>query len=174
MCRRRARRRRPRPRARRTDLTRAAPGVLHESRYRNDGDDMTLMNTYPPQPVTFVRGRGTELWDVDGKRYLDFLCGLAVTSLGHSHPVVADAIAEQARTLQHVSNLYGTIIGPEVAATIDRLVGTVAGGAGRGGGGKVFFANSGAEANECALKLARKWGGRGKYGVISAFGSFHG
>ena len=124
-----------------------------------------LMNTYPPQPVTFVRGQGTELWDVDGKRYLDFLCGLAVTGLGHSHPAVAEAIAEQARTLQHVSNLFGTVIGPEVAATIDNLI---------GGGGKVFFANSGAEANECAVKLARKNGGRGKYAVISAFGSFHG
>jgi acetylornithine/N-succinyldiaminopimelate aminotransferase len=124
------------------------------------------MNTYPPQPVTFVRGQGSELWDVDGRRYLDFLGGLAVTSLGHSHPAVADALAEQARTLLHVSNLFGTTIGPEVAATLDRLVG--------GAGGKVFFANSGAEANECAIKLARKWGGRGKYQVVSAFGSFHG
>ena len=127
---------------------------------------MTLMNTYPPQPVTFMRGQGTELWDTSGKRYLDFLCGLAVTGLGHSHPVVADAVAEQARTLQHVSNLYGTVIAPEVAATIDRLIGTTP--------GKVFFANSGAEANECAIKLARKWGGRGKYAIVSAFGSFHG
>jgi acetylornithine/N-succinyldiaminopimelate aminotransferase len=124
-----------------------------------------LMNTYPPQPVTFVRGLGSELWDDEGNRYLDFLCGLAVTSLGHSHPVVADALAEQARTLLHVSNLYGTAVGPGVAATLDRLL---------GGGGKVFFANSGAEANECAIKLARKWGGRGKHVVVSAFGSFHG
>jgi acetylornithine/N-succinyldiaminopimelate aminotransferase len=126
----------------------------------------SLMNTYPPQPVTFVRGQGSELWDADGKRYLDFLCGLAVTSLGHSHPAVADALAEQAKTLLHVSNLFGTAIGPEVAATLDRLIG--------GTEGKVFFANSGAEANECAIKLARKWGGRGKHHVISAFGSFHG
>jgi predicted acetylornithine/succinylornithine family transaminase len=124
-----------------------------------------LMNTYPPQPVTFVRGLGSELWDDEGNRYLDFLCGLAVTSLGHSHPVVADALSEQARTLLHVSNLYGTAVGPGVAATLDRLL---------GGGGKVFFANSGAEANECAIKLARKWGGRGKHVVVSAFGSFHG
>lgn len=123
------------------------------------------MNTYPPQPVTFVRGAGSELWDEDGKRYLDFLCGLAVTSLGHSHPAVAAALAEQARTLLHVSNLFGTAIGPEVASTLDRLL---------GGGGKIFFANSGAEANECAIKLARKWGGRGKHQVVSAFGSFHG
>ncbi len=124
-----------------------------------------LMNTYPPQPVTFVRGSGTELWDDAGVRYLDFLGGLAVTALGHAHPVVADAIAQQAHTLLHVSNLYGTVVGPEVASTLDRLL---------GGGGKVFFANSGAEANECALKLARKWGGHGRFAVISAYGSFHG
>jgi acetylornithine/N-succinyldiaminopimelate aminotransferase len=124
-----------------------------------------LMNTYPPQPVTFVRGEGSWLWDEGGRRYLDFLSGLAVTGLGHSHPAVADAVAEQARTLVHVSNLFGTAVGPEVATTIDRLL---------GGGGKVFFANSGAESNECAIKLARKWGGRGKHVVVSAYGSFHG
>jgi acetylornithine/N-succinyldiaminopimelate aminotransferase len=124
------------------------------------------MNTYPPQPVTFVRGLGSELWDDEGNRYLDFLCGLAVTGLGHSHPAVADALAEQARTLLHVSNLFGTVVGPEVATTLDRLIG--------GAAGKVFFANSGAEANECAIKLARKWGGRGRHHVVSAFGSFHG
>jgi len=124
-----------------------------------------LMNTYARLPVTFVSGQGSELWDVDGKRYLDFLGGLAVTSLGHSHPVVAEAIAQQARTLQHVSNLFGTTIGPEVADTLDRLL---------GGGGKLFFANSGAEANECAIKVARKWGGRGRHHVVSAFNSFHG
>jgi acetylornithine/N-succinyldiaminopimelate aminotransferase len=125
-----------------------------------------LMPTYPPQPVTFVRGRGTELWDDQGRRYLDFLSGIGVTSLGHAHPAVAEAVGEQARTLLHVSNLYGTTIGPEVAATLDRLVG--------GPPGKVFFANSGAEANECAFKLARKWGGRGRHVVVSAYGSFHG
>jgi acetylornithine/N-succinyldiaminopimelate aminotransferase len=123
------------------------------------------MNTYPPQAVTFVRGEGSFLYDEAGKRYLDFLSGLAVTSLGHAHPAVADALAEQARTLLHVSNLYGTTVGPEVAATLDRLV---------GGGGKVFFCNSGAEANEAGIKLARKWGGHGKYVVVSAYGSFHG
>jgi len=105
------------------------------------------------------------LWDRHGTRYLDFLSGLAVTSLGHAHPAVADAIAAQARTLLHVSNLFATDVGPEVARTLDRLV---------GGGGQVFFANSGAEANECALKLARRFGGRGRHVVVSAFGSFHG
>src|SRR5690606_14310740 len=118
-----------------------------------------------PPPVTFVRGRGTELWDDNGTRYLDFLSGLAVTSLGHAHPVVAEAIAEQARTLLHVSNLYGTVPGPEVARTLDQLL---------GGGGRVFFCNSGAEANEAAIKLARKWAGRGRHVVVSAWRSFHG
>ena len=127
------------------------------------------MNTYPPQMVTFVRGEGTRLWDDAGKEYLDFLAGLAVTSLGHSHPAVAAAICEQASTLQHVSNLYGTTIGPEVAATLDTLIGD-----GAPAGGKVFFCNSGAEANEASIKLARKWGGRGKHVVVSAYGSFHG
>jgi acetylornithine/N-succinyldiaminopimelate aminotransferase len=124
-----------------------------------------LMETYPPRPVTFVRGEGSWLYDEQGKRYLDFLSGLAVTSLGHAHPAVAEALATQARTLLHTSNLYGTLPQREVAATIDRLV---------GGGGRVFFCNSGAEANECAIKLARKWGGHGRYQVVSAYGSFHG
>jgi acetylornithine/N-succinyldiaminopimelate aminotransferase len=124
-----------------------------------------LMHTYPAPPVTFVRGEGSYLWDDQGNRYLDFLSGLAVTSLGHAHPAVADAIAEQARTLLHVCNLYGSRPGRDVAATLDRLI---------GGGGRVFFTNSGAEANECAIKLARKWGGYGRFGVISAYGSFHG
>ncbi|MBW3580096.1 MAG: acetylornithine transaminase [Actinobacteria bacterium] len=123
------------------------------------------MPTYAPSPVTFVRGRGTELWDTEGRRYLDFLCGLGVTSLGHAHPAVAEAVATQARTLEHVSNLFCTEVGVEVARTLDRLL---------GGGGQVFFTNSGAEANECALKLARKWGGRGRHVVVSAYGSFHG
>jgi acetylornithine/N-succinyldiaminopimelate aminotransferase len=127
--------------------------------------DTRLMLTYPDPPVTFVRGAGSRLWDDQGREYLDFLSGLAVTSLGHAHPVVSDAIAAQARTLSHVSNLYGTEPQREVAATLDRLL---------GGGGRVFFANSGAEANECALKLARKWGGWGRFVVISAYGSFHG
>src|SRR5208282_4322355 len=76
-------------------------------------DRSALMHTYADPPVTFVRGAGTELWDTDGRRYLDFLSGLAVTSLGHAHPVVAEALAEQARTLSHVSNLFGTTVGPE-------------------------------------------------------------
>jgi acetylornithine/N-succinyldiaminopimelate aminotransferase len=128
------------------------------------------MRTYAEPPATFVRGEGTVLYDEDGKAYLDFITGLAVVSLGHAHPVVADAVAEQARTLSHVSNLYGNTLGPEVARTIDRLMN---GGTGQAGG-QVFFANSGAEANECALKLARRWAGGGRHVVISTDNSFHG
>ncbi len=118
----------------------------------------------PPQ-VMFVRGRGTELWDDQGRRYLDFLCGLAVTSLGHAHPAVADAVATQAQTLLHVSNFFANPVATEAAIMLDDLL---------GGGGQVFFCNSGAEANEAAFKLARKFGGRGRHVVVSALGSFHG
>jgi acetylornithine/N-succinyldiaminopimelate aminotransferase len=131
--------------------------------------DSPLMATYPPPPVTFVRGEGSYLYDRDGKRYLDCLSGLAVTSLGHAHPAVAEALATQASTLLHVSNLFGTEPGPELARTLDRLVGD-----GEPAGGRVFFCNSGAEANECAIKLARRFGGRGRHVVVSAYGSFHG
>ncbi len=83
-----------------------------------------LMPNYGTPSVTFVKGSGTELFDKDGKRYLDFLCGIAVTGLGHSHPRIADAISEQANTLLHVSNLFITEPQLEVAATLDRLINT--------------------------------------------------
>jgi acetylornithine/N-succinyldiaminopimelate aminotransferase len=98
-------------------------------------DIAPLMPTYAPSDVTFVRGEGSWLYDTDGKAYLDFLNGLAVTSLGHAHPAVAAAVCEAATTLLHTSNLYRTVPGPKVAAKLDGLL---------GGGGKVFFTNSGA------------------------------
>ncbi|MGI8662706.1 MAG: aspartate aminotransferase family protein [Acidimicrobiales bacterium] len=125
---------------------------------------MTMPN-YAPPAVTFVRGSGTRLWDDQGKEYLDFLTGLAVVSLGHANPVIAAATAKQAAKLVHVSNIFGNEHNQPLAAAIDRLI---------GGGGQVFFANSGTEAVECALKLARKHGGRGRHVVVSAYGSFHG
>jgi len=132
-------------------------------------DAAHVMQTYGRLPVAFVRGAGTRLWDSAGKEYLDFLTGLAVTSLGHAHAEVADAIAEQAHTLLHVSNLYYNDVQPHVAAKLDALL---------GGGGRVFFCNSGAESNECAIKLARRHGQRNggpeRYHVLSAYGSFHG
>lgn len=124
-----------------------------------------LMPTYAAPTLELVRGEGPYVFDTEGRRYLDFLCGLAVTSLGHAHPEITRAIAAQAARLTHVSNLYANEHHGPLAATIDRLL---------GGGGQVFFANSGAEANECALKLARKFGGRGRHVVVSAYGSFHG
>ncbi|HSL57372.1 MAG TPA: acetylornithine transaminase [Acidimicrobiales bacterium] len=130
-----------------------------------DAERCALMPTYAPPRVQFVRGEGSWLWDAAGRRYLDLLSGLAVTGLGHAHPAVADALAAQARTLVHVSNLFGTEPGWHVARTLDGLL---------GGGGQVFFCNSGAEANEAAIKLARKWGGHGRYAVVSTYGSFHG
>jgi acetylornithine/N-succinyldiaminopimelate aminotransferase len=128
-----------------------------------------VMQTYGRLPVAFVRGEGTNLWDTDGKEYLDFLTGLAVTSLGHAHPEVAAAIADQASTLLHISNLYYNDLQPKVAARLNALL---------GGDGRVFFCNSGAEANECAIKLARRHGqlngGPNRFHVLSAYGSFHG
>jgi acetylornithine/N-succinyldiaminopimelate aminotransferase len=124
-----------------------------------------LMPTYGAPSVMFTKGLGTELWDADGNRHLDFISGLGVVGLGHSHPVVAEALADQASTLLHVSNLFGTEPGAQVAITLDRLI---------GGGGQVFFANSGAEANEAAIKLARLHGGHGRHEIVSAYGSFHG
>jgi predicted acetylornithine/succinylornithine family transaminase len=127
------------------------------------------MRTYAEPAVTLVRGRGSEVFDSEGRRYLDFIAGIAVVSLGHSHPRVAAAIAAQAQTLSHVSNLFGNAVGPEVALELDRLVGD-----GAPAGGQVFLANSGAEANECAIKLARKHGGGRRFVVVSAWESFHG
>ena len=137
-------------------------------------DRLHVMQTYGRVPTCFVRGEGIYLWDDTGKQYLDFLSGLAVTSLGHAHPEVADAIAMQARTLLHTSNLYLTEHQPVAAQYIDELIG----GGTHGAGGRTFFANSGAEANECAIKLARRYGqahgGPGRFHIVSAYGSFHG
>ncbi|MCY4194124.1 MAG: acetylornithine transaminase [bacterium] len=140
--------------------------TIHAEAVGADTGPCPVMPTYGPPPVMFVRGEGCWLWDREGARYLDLLSGIAVVSLGHAYPEVADAVAQQARTLCHVSNLYATEPQMHVARAIDRLIG--------GPAGQVFFANSGAEANECAIKLARKWAGYGRHTVISAGRSFHG
>jgi len=131
------------------------------------------MATYARQPVVFTRGEGSLLWDEDGREYLDFLGGLAVTSLGHAHPAVAAAIGEQARRLLHVSNLFHTEVQPRLARKVDGLLHAASGRHGR-----TFFANSGAEANEAAIKLARRIGqrdgGPSRHGIVSALRSFHG
>ncbi len=126
------------------------------------------MRNYSRSPVTFVRGEGCWLYDDRGKRYLDFLGGIAVVLLGHAHPAVTRAVAEQAGRLVHVSNLFHV---PSQALLGERLSKAA-------GGGKVFFCNSGTEANEAAIKLVRKWSrerhGEGRHGIVVLEGSFHG
>jgi acetylornithine/N-succinyldiaminopimelate aminotransferase len=125
-----------------------------------------LVNNYGCMPLAFVRGHGAYLYDADGNRYLDFFCGLAVTSLGHGHPRVVSAIKQQAEKLTHASNVFHTEPMARLAARIAQAFGD----------GRVFFGNSGAEANEAALKLARRWGhaNGGRFEIISTLGSFHG
>lgn len=141
----------------------------HAFATKSAGDGCPFMPVFGPPQVMFVRGAGTELWDDTGKRYLDFLGGLAVISLGHANPAVTETIATQAGTLMHVSNLFSNDAAARAAVDLVELLREVT-----GEDGQVFFCNSGAEANEAALKLARKFGGRGRHGVVSAFGSFHG
>lgn len=138
----------------------------------NSRPSCPFMPVFGAPQVMFERGQGTQLWDVDGKRYLDFLCGIAVTSLGHSNPVVAAAISHQANTLLHVSNFFANPVATQTALMVDKLLSAACGE--DAGYGQVFFCNSGAEANEAGIKLARKFGGRGKHVVVSALGSFHG
>lgn len=125
-----------------------------------------LMDTYRRQPVKFVRGQGTRLYDEDGKEYLDFVAGVAVVALGHAHPKVTEAITRQAAELVHTSNLYATEPMIRLSEKLCEVLGWP--------DGKVFFANSGAEANECALKLVRKWSAPERFETIAAQGSFHG
>ena len=138
----------------------------------NSRPSCPFMPVFGAPQVMFERGQGTQLWDVNGKRYLDFLCGIAVTSLGHSNPVVAAAISHQANTLLHVSNFFANPVATQTALMVDKLLSAACGE--EAGYGQVFFCNSGAEANEAGIKLARKFGGRGKHVVVSALGSFHG
>jgi len=125
-----------------------------------------IMGNYGPPPRMFIEGSGAELRDDQGRRHIDFLCGLAVTSLGHAHPAVTKAVADQAAKLTHVSNLFANEHQAPVAETISSLIGA--------GPGQVLFQNSGAESIEAAIKLARKFQGRGRHVVVSAFRSFHG
>lgn len=124
-----------------------------------------FMPTYAPPPRRLVSGRGPWLVDAEGREYLDLLCGLAVTGLGHAHPEITDAIAEQAARLVHVSNLFANDPAARLAEQLDGLL---------GGGGQVFLCNSGAESVEAAIKLARRWGGAGRATVVATWGGFHG
>lgn len=119
--------------------------------------------------VIFDRGEGVQLWSADGRRYLDFLSGIAVVSLGHANPAVTRAVCEQIARLSHVSNFFANTTATKAAVRLNGLMRDAG-----AGDGQVFFCNSGAEANEAAIKLARKFGGRGRHCVVSAYGSFHG
>ena len=131
-------------------------------------DAACVMQTYARKPVMFVRGEGMRLYDDTGREYLDFVAGIGAVNLGHAHPGVAAAVAEQAAKLVHVSNLFYVEHRAELACDIVRLL---------GGGMRVFFANSGAEANEGAIKLARRWARDAKPGastIVTTHRSFHG
>jgi len=124
-----------------------------------------VMPTYGRFELDIARGAGCRVWDFDGKQYLDFGAGIAVCSLGHAHPEITEAASKQAAILVHTSNLYRTSPQAELAR---RLVGLV-------GPGKVFFCNSGAEANEGLIKLTRKFGSAsGRYEILTFQNSFHG
>lgn len=127
-----------------------------------------ICGTYARLPVVFVHGRGLTLWDQSGKEYLDFLAGIAVCNLGHCHPELTEVMCRQADTLVHVSNLFYTLPQVELAAELTQ----------KSFADKVFLSNSGAEANEAAIKLARKYSkdryGAGRFHIISMKDSFHG
>ncbi|MEN2737840.1 acetylornithine transaminase [Microbacterium sp. X-17] len=140
--------------------------LTDNSTWREDADRDLTFNAGDRLEL-FVRGEGAYLWDADGKRYLDFLAGIAVNSLGHAHPVFVEAVSRQAATLAHVSNYFATPPQLELAARLKRLAGT-------GPGGRVYYGNSGAEANEAAFKLARLHGGPERPRILSLLDSFHG
>jgi predicted acetylornithine/succinylornithine family transaminase len=122
-----------------------------------------LLNNYSRFPVEFVKGEGVYLYDAEGKEYLDFLCGIAVTGLGHNHPAVKAAVLEQINKIWHTSNLFESSLQVELAEKLSS----------RSGLDYAFFCNSGTEAAEAAIKFARKFG-KGKFHVITALNGFHG
>ncbi|MBI2871279.1 MAG: aspartate aminotransferase family protein [Candidatus Omnitrophica bacterium] len=120
--------------------------------------------TYDRSPLVISKGKGSWVWDLTGRRYLDFFPGWAASGLGHCHPRVMNALRDQVGKILHVPNNYFTVAQGRLAEKIIQTSFP----------GKVFFANSGAEANEAAVKLARRWGGKDRYEIITMAGSFHG
>lgn len=139
-----------------------------------------MMSNYGTPPLELDHGRGVVVWGVDGREYLDFVSGIAVSSLGHAHPAIVDAVTAQVAKVAHTSNLYIHEPGVKLAERLVELLGVYDSSApGEGSGARVFFANSGAEANECAVKLARRHGRKldptgGRLEIVSCNGSFHG
>jgi acetylornithine/N-succinyldiaminopimelate aminotransferase len=124
-----------------------------------------LMGSAPPPTAVLVRGEGCYVWDAEGNRYLDFLAGIAVNSLGHAHPVLVDAVSKQIATLAHISNYFASPSQIELAERLKRI-------SGAGDRGRVYFGNSGAEAIEAAIKLSRLNQGRTK--ILALNNAFHG
>jgi acetylornithine/N-succinyldiaminopimelate aminotransferase len=134
--------------------------------------DAALMANYGTPPVALARGAGCRVWDVDGREYTDLIAGIAVSSLGHAHPAIVEAVTRQVSTIAHTSNLF---LHEAEVALAERLLTLLAPGGQRGpADGRVFFANSGAEANEAAFKLARRHQGPGRPVFVAAEGGFHG
>jgi len=128
--------------------------------------EAALMPTYGRPPVALVRGEGCTVWDADGKAYLDFIAGIAVSSLGHAHPALVSAVSHQVAQLAHTSNLF---LHETEVALAEQLLGLL------GCEGRVFFTNSGTEANEAALKLVRKYAAaHGRSYIVAAENGFHG
>ena len=123
----------------------------------------SLMNTFGPPKLTLVRGAGAHVWDADGKEYVDLLGGIAVNALGHAHPALVEAVTDQLQTLGHISNFFASEPQIDLAEKLLALLDA--------GAGKVFFTNSGAEANEAAFKLTRR---TGRTHLVAAEGGFHG
>ncbi|MFV0253133.1 MAG: acetylornithine transaminase [Beutenbergiaceae bacterium] len=130
----------------------------------------SLMNTFGTPQRVLVRGEGCNVWDADGKRYLDLLGGIAVNVLGHAHPTLTGAVTAQLNTLGHISNFFAS---PTQISLAERLLELVTPG-GAPDGSRVFFTNSGTEAMEAAVKLARKHGGRQHTRILALEGAFHG
>jgi len=130
-------------------------------------DDQCCIHNYGRLPIAFSRGEGARLWDIDGKEYLDFLGGIAVVLLGHSHPKITEAVSRQAQTLIHTANVFYIEPQVQLAQRLSEL----------SGGMRALFCNSGTEANEAAIKLARKYQSKfdtEKFEIISVTDSFHG
>ena len=125
--------------------------------------ESALQNNYGTPSISLIKGSGALVWDVEGKEYLDFLGGIATNILGHGHPEISNVIAEQAKALGHVSNLYSHPRALELAEKLKAMTGEQS--------ARIFFCNSGAEANEAALKLSRL---TGRKKIVSTVGSFHG
>lgn len=133
------------------------------NQHKLENVESNLLQNYSRYYTEFVSGNGTKLYDTDGKEYIDFLSGIAVTGFGHNHPMIKEAVQKQIDNLWHVSNLFTSSPQEALAAKIAKASGL----------DKVFFCNSGTEANEAAIKFARKWG-KGRSTILTTLGSFHG